>query len=239
MQVTFLNHSGFLVELEQAVLLFDWWKGALPFLPDKPLLVFASHSHKDHFNSEIFTLDDGSRTVRFLLGNDIKLSRSHKELWALTEEVISHCHRLCGGKQTSPLPGITVETLPSTDAGVAFVVCAEGKTIYHAGDLNWWHWEGEPDPWNPDMARDYKRFLEPLANRAIDLAMIPLDPRLEQAEDLGLAYFLELTTVRHVLPMHQWGDFTATDRFLAKYPQWAHILLPISAEGQQFQIPEA
>lgn len=239
MQVTFLDHSGFLVELEQVLLLFDWWRGTLPPLPDKPLLVFASHSHQDHFKPEVFTLDDGSRTVRFLLGNDIKLSRRHRECWRVSEEVAAHCHRLHGGEQVHPLPGITVETLPSTDAGVAFVVRVAGKTLYHAGDLNWWHWAEEPDPWNPNMAHDYKRFLAPLEGRVIDLAMLPLDPRLESAADWGPAYFLELTQTRHALPMHQWGDFTATDRFLAKYPQWDRILLPISTMGQHIQIPES
>ena len=47
-QVTYLAHSGFLVELDSAALLFDWWKGTLPPLPeDKPLLVFASHRHEE------------------------------------------------------------------------------------------------------------------------------------------------------------------------------------------------
>lgn len=238
MQVTFLNHSGFFVELDQTVLLFDWWKGPLPPLPDKPLLVFASHSHEDHFNPEIFTLDDGSRTVRFLLGNDIKFSAQNKKRWGLTEQTLSHCQRLCGGKQSTPLPGITVETLSSTDKGVAFVVCAEGKTIYHAGDLNWWHWEQKPKDWKSNMAHNYKRYLEPLRDRVIDLAMVPLDPLLKQSSDWGLTYFLELTQTRHVLPMHQWGDFAATDRFLEKHPQWASILLPLSAEGQQLEIPD-
>ena len=30
MHVTFLDHSGFLVELPGLTLLFDWWKGDLP-----------------------------------------------------------------------------------------------------------------------------------------------------------------------------------------------------------------
>ena len=33
MHVTFLDHSGFLVELPGLTLLFDWWKGDLPPLP--------------------------------------------------------------------------------------------------------------------------------------------------------------------------------------------------------------
>ena len=72
--VTFLAHSGFLAELPGLSLLFDWQGGALPSLPAKPLLVFVSHRHEDHFSPEVFRLDDGSREVRFLLGKDIKLN---------------------------------------------------------------------------------------------------------------------------------------------------------------------
>ena len=70
MRVTFLDHSGFLVETGTAALLFDWWKGTLPDLaPGVPLYVFASHAHPDHFDPRIFALDDGSRDIRFLLGH--------------------------------------------------------------------------------------------------------------------------------------------------------------------------
>ena len=41
MRVTYLAHSGFLIELSAVSLLFDWWKGSLPPLPEgKPLLVY-------------------------------------------------------------------------------------------------------------------------------------------------------------------------------------------------------
>ena len=76
------------------------------------------------------------------------------------------------------LPGVTVEALPSTDEGVAFLVTAEGRTVFHAGDLNWWHWEGEDPVWNRNMEADFRRYAEPLRGRKIDLAMLPLDPRL-------------------------------------------------------------
>ena len=238
MQVTFLGHSGFLVELEQTALLFDWWTGELPPLPEgKPLAVFASHSHQDHFQPGIFRLRDGVRPVRFVLGNDIKLSRRHREVWQLSDEVVSCCERLCGNKETEPLPGIKVRTLPSTDAGVAFLVEAEGRTIYHAGDLNWWHWTEETPLWNTNMERDYKRFLEPLRGRTLDLAMAPLDPRQGlEGEGLGLAYLLSITDTRAALPMHQWGDPSPTDRFLAAHPQWADRVLPVREPGQTFSL---
>ena len=62
MRVTFLAHDGFFIELDQVCLLFDWWKGVLPPLSDKPLLVFVSHRHEDHFNPAVFTLADCRRT---------------------------------------------------------------------------------------------------------------------------------------------------------------------------------
>ena len=143
MQVTFLDHSGFLVELDSAALLFDWWKGELPAIkPGVPLYVFASHVHPDHFDPRIFTLDDGSREVRFILGHDIKLSSRNLSRWGVSLETAEKCRNLRGG-ETLELSGVSVEALPSTDEGEAFLVTADGQTVFHAGDLNWWHWEGE------------------------------------------------------------------------------------------------
>lgn len=230
---TFLDHSGFLVELDQVALLFDWWRGALPPLPDKPLLVFASHRHEDHFNPEIFALDDDRRPVRFLLGNDLALTQRRRTRWNLSPETAERCQVLAGGETVSPLPGITVEALTSTDEGVAFLVTAGEETVFHAGDLNWWHWAGEDPAWNRDMETNFKRYAEPLRHRRIDLAMLALDSRLGAAEDWGLLYFLELADIRQVLPMHQWGDYAATARFLAAHPAYADTIRTLSETGQR------
>ena len=140
MQATFLAHSGFLVELDSVTLLFDWWKGTLPPLPtNKPLLVFASHRHEDHFNPAIFALTEDSQDIRFLLSHDIRLTERNRAKWGISEAVAQRCSCLRGGETVRPLPGITVETLSSTDEGVAFLVTADGQTVYHAGDLHWWH----------------------------------------------------------------------------------------------------
>ena len=224
--VTFLAHSGFLVETEEVLLLFDWWKGALPSLsPEKPLLVFASHAHHDHFNPNLFDLDDGTRPVRFLLGEGITPPAGHD------------CTVLRGGASVT-LPEAAVETLPSTDEGVAFLVRCGGRTVYHAGDLNWWHWEGEPDPWNPRMEADFKRYTEPLRGRVLDLAFLPLDPRQQAAESWGFTYLLDLADVRRAFPMHQWGDYTPTDRLLSARPDLRDRVVPVSREGQRWSFPD-
>ena len=237
MTVTFLDHSGFLAELPGVCLLFDWWKGELPPPPaGKPLLVCASHRHPDHFDPKIFSLDDGRREVRFLLGRGIRLTDRNREKWGLSEETAAKCQVLSGGETASPLSGVTVETLPSTDEGVAFVVSLEGKTLFHAGDLNWWHWEGEDKAWNRNMEVNFKRYCEPLRGRHMDLAMFPVDPRLGEDGFRGPRYFLELTDTVCLLPMHQWEQFSFTRDFLTACPAFAGQVLPVERNGQCFTL---
>ncbi|WP_325200014.1 MBL fold metallo-hydrolase [Oscillibacter sp.] len=233
-RVTFLSHSGFLVELDSAALLFDWWKGELPDLPlEVPLYIFASHVHPDHFSPKIFSLDDGSREVRFILGHDIKPGSRNSARWGLSPATAAKCQSLRGGEALE-LPRARVEALPSTDEGEAFLVTADGLTVFHAGDLNWWHWEGEDKAWNRNMEVNFKRYTEPLRGRNIDLAMLPLDPRLGEAGFWGPAYFLETADIRRFLPMHQWGKYDFTRKFLEKYPAFTDRTVLVERAGQAF-----
>lgn len=226
---TFLGHSGFLVELDTVCLLFDWWRGELPPLPEKPLLVFASHWHEDHFSPAVFSLP----AAAYLFGG---LERPWLAKRGASAEVLERCITVRGNGTCSPLPEVTVETLPSTDEGVAFLVTADSRTIFHAGDLNWWHWEGEPDPWNPDMAKAFQAYCQPLCGRAIDLAMLPLDPRLNEDGFRGPKHFLEIADIRHWIPMHQWDNFAFTESFLACYPEFQERAMPVSLRGQVFAL---
>lgn len=234
MRVIFLDHSGFLVESDSATLLFDWWKGELPDVaPGVPLYVFASHVHPDHFEPKIFSLDDGSREVRFVLGHDIRLSPRNLSRWGVSPSTAEKCRNLRGG-ETLELPGARVEALPSTDEGEAFLVTVDERTVFHAGDLNWWHWEGEDKSWNRNMEVNFKKYVEPLRGRRIDLAMLPLDPRLGEDGFRGPAYFLETAEIRRFLPMHQWGEFDFTRKFLEKYPAFTGAVVQVERTGQSF-----
>ena len=234
MTVTFLGHSGFLAELPSVTLLFDWWKGRLPAIrPGVPLHVFASHRHEDHFNPRIFSLDDGVLDVRFVLGHDIR-PRDLSRL-GVRPGTAAKCLTLRGGENCA-LAQTRVEALPSTDEGEAFLVTADGLTLFHAGDLNWWHWEGEDKGWNRNMEVNFKKYAEALRGRTIDLAMLPLDPRLGEAGFWGPAYFLETAEIRRFLPMHQWGEFDFTRKFLEKHPAFTDRVLPVKEPGQVFAL---
>ena len=72
MKITYIHHSSFMAELEHTALLFDYFEGDIPEIPeDKPLFVFASHRHGDHFSRSIFDLSDGRRKVTYVLSDDI------------------------------------------------------------------------------------------------------------------------------------------------------------------------
>lgn len=127
--------------------------------------MFISHRHEDHFNPEVFTLAERKADIQFLLGSDFHLLSRNLEKWRLTPEAAAKCRR-CGKHDVfQPLPAVTVETFPSTDEGVAWMVTAEDKAIFHAGDLNWWHWAEEGDAWNRNMEANFKRYTEPLRGR--------------------------------------------------------------------------
>lgn len=238
MKITYIYHSGFAVELNTCVLLFDYYMGELPqWEKDKPIYVFASHKHRDHFSLKVFDLIGQYENVHFFLGTDIKLSEKYLERKQIPVSVRNRITN-AGKNKKLLFDKIEIQTLRSTDAGVAFIVRAEGKCIYHAGDLNWWHWEGEPFPFNENMEKNYKKEIDSIKGMHFDAAFVPLDPRLEAAFGLGMDYFLENTEADHVFPMHMWEEYG----YIAKYKQTAignryrDRIMEIRETGQEYEL---
>ena len=242
MKVTYIGHSGFAVELAHMILLFDYYTGKLPeWDRDKPLAVFASHSHPDHFNWRILRLAEQYTSVRYFFGNDIHLGAKWLQENGIPAAVKENVTKLAGGREADWKAGdlsIKVCALKSTDSGVAFVAETEGKRIYHAGDLNWWHWIGEPEEENEEMGRAYKKEIDRIAGQHFDLAFVPLDPRLEECFSWGMDYFLEKTDSPVVFPMHMWGKYETAARYkaTASGEKYADRLMEISRGGQEWNI---
>lgn len=215
MKVTYIYHSGFLVETKKCYYVFDYYRGTIPQLDrEKPVIVFCSHAHSDHYNKEIFILLEKMEMqhVTAVLAKDI----SKYKYPSGDVECVRVRH-----DEYYELPGETrVYTLLSTDAGVAFVVeCPEG-TLYHAGDLNDWVWEGEPEKENRQMTGSYRHEIQKLKDVSVDVAFLPLDPRQEEQYAEGILYFLKTVEVKEVFPMHYWDKPEIIDRFQAEYPMY-------------------
>ena len=129
MKVTYIYHSGFAIELEHCVLLFDYYLGELPqWDKNKTIYAFVSHKHKDHFSLKIFDLVSRYDNVYFLLGSDVKLSEKYLERNHISSSVKNRITNI-GKRKEILLHDLKIKTLRSTDAGVAFIVEAEGKVI--------------------------------------------------------------------------------------------------------------
>lgn len=224
MKVTYLGHSGFFLEVEDACFLFDYYKGEIPE-PDrgKKLFVFVSHGHYDHYRKEIFALRERYDQVRYLISSDIFVREA--------EDILS----VKPNEETEVL-GCRIRTLRSTDEGVAFLLKYGGRTIYHAGDLNWWHWEEETEEYNTAMRRAYQSEINKLQGEKIDLAFVPVDPRLGEQYCWGLDCFMKRTDTKRVFPMHFWDNYAVFDRLaLEKCAQdYEDRIVRIEREGQSF-----
>ena len=215
MNVTYIHHSYFLAETARFYYLFDYESGALPPMDvQKPVLVLSSHSHGDHYNPEVFSLlaRCGMLQVRAVLSDDIDVPKHANTL------------SVSPGKEYCLGPQQTLTTFRSTDLGVAFLIEDGQELIYHAGDLNDWVWEGEPEDYNTRMTADYRRQIDLLAEtlkgREIDAAFVVLDPRQEKDYDRGLCYFLENISAKRVIPMHYWGKPDVIETFLMEHPEY-------------------
>lgn len=224
LKVTYLCHSGFLIEMEDAYFLFDYYKGEMPEMDAaKKLFVFASHAHYDHFKKSIFQLRGQFPQAVYILSDDIQTDEMENVTFV-------------GANQQMEVDGCQVRTLCSTDEGVAFLVSYQGRKMYHAGDLNWWHWEEEGEIYNAMMKRHYQRAIDKIQGEQIDVAFVPVDPRLEKQYCWGLDYFMQHTDAKVVFPMHFWRDYRVFE-WLKKEPcveAYADRIMEITQEGQQF-----
>ena len=241
MKAWYLDHSGFAVETGEYFLIFDYYRdepkgGGLAdgvidpaALRGKRVVAFVSHGHHDHFNRAIFGWQRALPDIRYVLSEGVRPDGGD-------------AIRL-GPGQSAELGELRVRTLPSTDEGVAFLVRRGEDCVYHAGDLNWWHWNGESADYNREMAQNYAAYLKPLEGERIDLAFVPVDPRLEDKYFWGLDYFMRTVGAARVAPMHFWGDESVFSR-LRENPRTAGYrerilgpfrrgeqLLPLSSGG--------
>lgn len=204
MNIKHIGHSSFLIELNNCYLLFDYYIGEIPLLDNsKKIYVFSSHHHGDHFSMNIFDLLKSYSHVEYVFSRDIK--RIYGKQIHLEVNYVAANSETC-------LDKLKIETLRSTDEGVAFIVSAEDKTIYHAGDLNLWVWAEESEEYNSFMTLRFNKEMNHIKGRHFDVAFLVLDSR--QGEDFykGFDYFMKNTDTDLAYPMHYWKDSSVIEK---------------------------
>ena len=234
MKLYYIFHSCFMLEAEQCVIIFDYWKdspdGDVKHMlehTDKRVYFMASHFHEDHFNPEIFSLNVPNGQKRIILSRDIVRRRRAKE---------TDADVLLRRGDTYSDDMISVKAFGSTDAGVSFMVETDGKKVFHAGDLNNWHWEDESTPQEVAEAEgNYLKELDIIAKytQAMDVVMFPVDPRLGTDFMRGAQQFIDRIKTGIFVPMHFW-ERPAEVMAFAPYAEskgCRYVVLSVPGEG--------
>ena len=130
MRLIYLFHSGFLIEAEDFSIIFDYYRGGENIIEKalrrrQPMYVLVSHEHRDHYNPEILTWKNLKNNIHYIFPCEMS---SLDELSGLPNIVY-----LDRGESYED-DRLRVNAFGSTDMGVSYLVTAEGKTIFHAGD---------------------------------------------------------------------------------------------------------
>lgn len=224
MTLTYIFHSGFALETDSSILVFDYWMDPATVIPGllqttKAIYVFSSHFHEDHFNRRIFLWKKENPNITYILSKDIlKRRRAEKDdadVW-LSKGMVWEDR------------SIRVIASGSNDSGVSWIVETEGKRIFHAGDLNNWYarflndeFQGgiiHSEEFNEDIDPIYeeKRFLGELKDtnrllrehsrmpleKGFDIVMFPVDGRIGNGYTRGGRQFIERFNTSLFVPMH-------------------------------------
>jgi len=206
MKLTYIYHSCYALECNKFTVIIDYFEDTLKasaaglihqYLLHRPgkLYVLSSHAHPDHFNPEILQWKKQKEDIQYIFSRDIlNAGITYQEDAIYLDKFEIYKDNL-----------ISIKAFGSTDIGISFLIQTEGKQIFHAGDLNNWHWNEECLPEeSQEYENNYLNELELLAKEVhhLNLAMFPVDPRLGKDYMRGAEQFISRIPTDIFAPMH-------------------------------------
>ena len=232
--ITYYHHSGFSCAMDKTLLVFDYWTGENGELPEQvriteetlapydQVYVFISHDHPDHYDPAVYDWRATGK-VRYILAADMRAELSGD--------------RMKPGDTLALRDDLTVKAFDSTDLGVSYLVEMNGVRIFHAGDLNFWHWRDESTVKEIAEAEDdFNKAMEPITHEAIDVAFFPVDPRQGMMYDAGANAFIMSVKPRLLLPMHFWGRRSIAAEFARHAQNRDTGVMALTRFGEQLQL---
>ncbi len=234
LDVTYYHHSGFSAAMDDVLLVFDYWlgeKGELPeskrITPDmlrayKEIYVFISHEHPDHLDPAVFEWRK-EVPVTYIVSSDMPVGTRGR--------------RMAPGDEMELSSRVRVKAFESTDLGVSFLVDLCGVHIFHAGDLNFWHWREESTIKEIEEADErFRRAVDPIMKESIDLAFFPVDPRQGRLFDAGANYFILSVKPRLLVPMHFWGRAEIAEEYARRARCRQTEVIAMTRFGEQIRL---
>lgn len=199
-KVCYLGHSGFTVETDNYFLVFDYVEshvddsfGIIDVVEQKkidfskikkPVIMFNSHEHFDHYNASINRLYSRGSNFFTILGDIESNFQNTKSMKP---------------REYFKYKDIEVYTGSSTDVGVCFLIKVDGVVIYFAGDnIDWGDIES---------GKNYYNEIDYLASicSSVDIAFVPVCNYFgEMSKSItdSAIYAIEKLNAKKCYPMH-------------------------------------
>lgn len=229
--ITYYHHSGFSVASGDILCVFDYWRGEHLELPRTRRLtravmarynavyVFITHSHPDHYDPVVYEWKD-EPNVHYIISDE------------MPEECIGD--RMAEGDSLTLQDRLQVKAYGSTDLGVSYLVTLDGHTIFHAGDLNNWHWREESTGAQIEQARsEFEAAVSAMRGEPIDVCFFPVDPRQGLMFEAGANYFIMSMHPRLFIPMHFWRRAELIREFAQRTADEKTIIEVLSRPGDR------
>lgn len=204
-KITHVFHNCFVLKAPGIVLLFDVpaarfrRKSQLEALEraihGEDVIAFISHSHTDHFDSELRKTCSCAASLKIIVADDVV---------DMFPEFNGSDLFIVEPDKDYLYSGLKIETLMSNDLGVAFIIhLANGLTVYFGGDLARWDWEEAPAAQREFAASFFKNALRRIAAHKIDIAFSNVDKRLKSLA--GAPDFVRAVNPGVFIPTHAFG----------------------------------
>ena len=198
--VTFFYQSGFTAAVGKTLLIFSYWQERVPQelrLNDKDLrgfnniIVFVPRASIEHNDPAVWQISRGFPITYVAAG---EAGPSVKDQTGV---------RLVRQGESLKVSNVQITAYGSTDAGVSFMVKVSGIHIFHAGDLNLWHWREQNTLREITRSEEeFYRVVSSINEDRIDICMFPVDPNLGGFYDAGANHFIMAKKPRLFFPMH-------------------------------------
>lgn len=231
--VTYIHHNCFILKEPSRTLLFDYpddrfltpkmRETVTNKLQGSKAIVFASHSHQDHFNPQLMNLAKIASQATLVLSQDI--IKRHPQFGEFKNCLIVKPSEAYG------LEKMGIRTFPSNDLGVAYLIQSHGLTVYFGGDLAKWSWDDFTPEKRHWMEEHFQKTIGTLAKQPIDIAFENTDPRLPNWA--GATEFLHTVKPKLFVPMHTFGDLDSLDRFTKDLDQTDSKIFQYRKTGDQ------
>jgi L-ascorbate metabolism protein UlaG (beta-lactamase superfamily) len=241
MRIVYLYNSGFALLHGSRAIVIDYYRdtpargeqglaGGAVTLEDlqayQQVYVLSSHAHYDHFNPVVLGWQNARRGVKYIFSEDIRGSLKAADITPR----ITFLRKGQGFDDGN----IEVKAYGSTDEGISFYIGTDGLSIFHAGDLNCWHWPEESTPEGSRQAiAQFEKEMEPVIREVQepDVGFFPVDPRMVTDYDRGALYFARLVRPRLLVPMHFRDSVSAPAAFAEKLRVPGVRVWPVAERG--------